>query len=58
VDSGREALEENAALCAKNAFVAHAIDGQIKAVEAIRHGASVVDAEGYEQFQVCIECRQ
>lgn len=52
VDSGREALEENAALCAKNTFVRHAVDGQIEALEAIRHGAGVVDAEGYDDFQV------
>jgi autophagy-related protein 17 len=54
VDSGREALEENAALCAKNTFVRHAVDGQIEALEAIRHGASVVDAEGSEDFQVTL----
>jgi autophagy-related protein 17 len=52
VDSGRSALEENAALCAKNAFVRHAVDGQIEALEAIRHGAALVDAEGFEEFQV------
>ncbi|RDI86721.1 hypothetical protein Vi05172_g3151 [Venturia inaequalis] len=55
VDSGREALEENAALCAKNTFVRHALDGQIEALEAIRHGASVVDAEGYDDFQTTVE---
>lgn len=52
VDSGREALEENAALCAKNTFVGHAVDGQMEALEAIKHGASVVDAEGFADFQV------
>lgn len=52
VDSGREALEENAALCAKNTFVRHVVDGQIEALDAIRHGASIVDAEGFEDFQV------
>lgn len=52
VDSGREALEENAVLCARNTFVRHAVDGQIEALEAIRHGASVVDAQGFEDFQV------
>lgn len=55
MDSGREALEENAALCAKNTFVRHAVDGQIEALEAIRHGASVVDAEGSDDFQVAIQ---
>jgi autophagy-related protein 17 len=52
VDSGRSALEENAALCAKNAFVRHAVDGQLEALEAIQHGAAMVDAEGFEEFQV------
>jgi autophagy-related protein 17 len=52
VDSGRQALEENAALSAQNSFVRHAVDRQIEALEAIRHGASVADAEGFEDFQV------
>jgi len=52
VDSGRHALEENAVLSAKNAFVKHAIHKQIEAFDAIRYGASIVDAEGNDEFQV------
>ena len=52
VDSGRQALEENAVLSAKNAFVKHAIHKQIEAFDAIRYGASIVDVEGNDEFQV------
>jgi len=52
VDNGRQALEENAVLSAKNAFVRHAIHKQIEAFDAIRYGASIVDAEGNDEFQV------
>lgn len=52
VDSGRQALEENAILSAQNAFVRHAIHKQIEAFDAIRYGASIMDAEGNDEFQV------
>jgi autophagy-related protein 17 len=52
VETGRGALEENAALCAKNAFVRQQVDGQVEVLEAIRHGTSIVDAEGHDEFQV------
>lgn len=52
VDAGRQALEENAALSAKNTFVRHTIDKQIEGLEAIRHGSSIVDAECHNDFQV------
>jgi autophagy-related protein 17 len=52
VETGRGALEENAALCAKNTFVRQQVGGQVEALEAIRYGASMVDAEGHDEFQV------
>jgi autophagy-related protein 17 len=54
VDLGRGALEENAARYAQRTYVRHAVDGQLEALEAIRHGAAVADAEGYEEFEVHI----
>lgn len=54
VNGGRDALEENAALCAKNAFVRHALDKQMQSLEAIRYGATVVDSDGFDEFQVRI----
>ena len=54
VDSGREALEDNASLCARNSFVRSALDKQVDSLEAIRYGATVVDAEGHDEFQVRI----
>ena len=52
VDTGREALEHNATLCARNVFVRSTLDKQIDSLEAIRYGATIVDAEGYDEFQV------
>jgi autophagy-related protein 17 len=52
VDSGREALTENASLCAKNAFLRSALDKQVDSLEAIHYGASVIDAEGQNEFEV------
>jgi hypothetical protein len=58
VDSGREALEENAALCAKNTFVRRALDKQVESLEAIRYGAAAVDVEGWDEFQVFLYIMQ
>ena len=55
--SGRDALEENATLCAKNTFVRQALDGQLVVLEAIRHGTLVVDSEGHDEFEVSISHR-
>lgn len=52
VDAGRQALEENATLSAKNAFVRHTIDKQIEGLEAVKLGSNAVDAECHSDFQV------
>jgi hypothetical protein len=53
VESGRVALEENAVLSASNTFSRNAIDTQIDALTAIRHGGQVVEQEGYQELKVC-----
>ena len=57
VDGGREALEENASLFARNAFVRSVLDRQVDSLEAIQYGATVVDAECYDEFQVRVRTR-
>jgi len=52
VDAGRQALEENAKLSAKNAFIRQAIEKQIEGLEAIKHGSTAVDEECHSDFQV------
>ncbi|KAF2433646.1 hypothetical protein EJ08DRAFT_61992 [Tothia fuscella] len=55
VETGRGVLEANAALCAKNTFVRQQVDRQVAALEAIRHGASIVDEEGHDEFQLTVQ---
>jgi autophagy-related protein 17 len=52
VDTGRDAVEENAILAAKNSFVRYAVDVQMESLEAIKHGSSLVQAEGRQELQV------
>jgi autophagy-related protein 17 len=52
VETGRDAVEENAILAAKNSFVRYAVDVQMESLEAIRHGGGLVQAEGREELQV------
>jgi len=52
VHSGRQALEENARLSAKNTFVRRTIDKQIEGLEAIKYGSTAVDEECHSDFQV------
>ncbi|KAF2104130.1 APG17-domain-containing protein [Rhizodiscina lignyota] len=54
VTAAREALEENAVLAAKNAFVKRAISEQITAVEAVRTGVEVVAVEGKDEFKATV----
>jgi autophagy-related protein 17 len=56
VDNGREALEDNASLCAKNSFVKCALDKQVDSLEAVRYGATLVDTEANDEFTVRVAC--
>ena len=56
VTAAREALEENAVLAAKNAFVRRAISEQVTAVEAVRTGIETVATEGKDEFKVQYAC--
>src|ERR1700760_2013487 len=49
VDAGRQALEENARLAAKDSFVRHALDIQVESLQAIRHGTKVVESGGHKE---------
>lgn len=52
VTSARAALEEDAVLSAQNAFVKRAVDEQVNALEAIRHGVEQTAVEGQAEFKV------
>jgi autophagy-related protein 17 len=52
VDAGREAIEENAVLHARNTFVRRAVDVQVGSLLAIRHGARLVESDGQKELEV------
>jgi autophagy-related protein 17 len=52
VTSARELLEENAILTAKNASIRNIVDEQVNALEAVRRGIDVVEADVQTEFKV------
>lgn len=52
VNSARELLEENAILAAKNSSIRTIVDEQVDALEAVRRGIDVVEAEVQAEFKV------
>ncbi|KIW04747.1 hypothetical protein, variant 1 [Verruconis gallopava] len=55
VESGRASLVENAALCARNAYVRRVLERQVECLEAIGYGATEIDTEGFEAFQATVQ---
>lgn len=53
VTSARELLEENAVLAAQNTSVRNMVDEQVDALEAVRRGIDVVEADVQAEFKVC-----
>ncbi|KAF2868111.1 autophagy-related protein 17 [Massariosphaeria phaeospora] len=51
VTSARELLEENAVLAAKNSSIRNIVDEQVDALEAVRRGIDVVEAEVQAEFK-------
>ncbi|KAF2655657.1 hypothetical protein K491DRAFT_598440 [Lophiostoma macrostomum CBS 122681] len=51
VNTARELLEENAVLAAKNASIRNIVDEQVDALEAVRRGIDVVEAEVQAEFK-------
>ncbi|KAF2265080.1 hypothetical protein CC78DRAFT_494140, partial [Lojkania enalia] len=51
VNTSRELLEENASLSAKNSSIRNIIDEQVDALEAVRRGIDVVEAEVQAEFK-------
>lgn len=51
VTSARELLEENAVLAAKNESIRNIVDQQIDALEAVRRGVDVVEANVQSEFK-------
>lgn len=51
VTTARELLEENAILAAKNAALRNIIHGQVAALEAVRRGIDVIEAEVQSEFK-------
>ena len=52
VETGRDAVEENAVLAARNSFVRYAVDMQMESLEGIRCGGGAVRREGRDELQV------
>jgi autophagy-related protein 17 len=52
VTSARALLEENAVLAAKNASIRNIVDEQVDALEAVRRGIDVVEADVQAEFKV------
>lgn len=52
VNSARELLEENAVLSAKNAAIRNIVEEQVDALEAVRRGIDVVEADVQAEFKV------
>lgn len=53
VTSARELLEENAMLAAKNASIRNIVDQQMDALEAVRRGIDLIEADVQNEFKVC-----
>ncbi|PVH92731.1 hypothetical protein DM02DRAFT_677294 [Periconia macrospinosa] len=51
VTSARELLEENAILSAKNASIRNIVDEQMDALEAVRRGIDVIEADVQNEFK-------
>ncbi|KAF2634507.1 hypothetical protein P280DRAFT_474571 [Massarina eburnea CBS 473.64] len=51
VTSARELLEENAVLAAKNASIRNMVDEQVDALEAVRRGIDVIEADVQSEFK-------
>ncbi|KAF2107673.1 autophagy-related protein 17 [Lophiotrema nucula] len=51
VNTARELLEENAVLAAKNSSIRSIVDEQVDALEAVRRGIDVVEAEVQAEFK-------
>jgi autophagy-related protein 17 len=52
VNTARGLLEENAILAAKNSSIRAIVDEQVDALEAVRRGIDVVEAEVQAEFKV------
>jgi autophagy-related protein 17 len=52
VNTARELLEENAILAAKTSSIRAIVDEQVDALEAVRRGIDVVEAEVQAEFKV------
>lgn len=52
VTAARELLEENAILAAKNSSLRNIVDEQVDALEAVRRGIDVIEAEVQTEFKV------
>tara|TARA_R110002003_G_scaffold1193_4_gene22756 strand:+ start:3512 stop:3853 length:342 start_codon:yes stop_codon:yes gene_type:complete len=52
VNTARELLEENAVLAAKNTSIRNIVEQQVDALEAVRRGIDVVEAEITVEFKV------
>lgn len=52
VNTARELLEENAVLAAKNTCIRNIVEQQVDALEAVRRGIDVVEAEVTVEFKV------
>ncbi|KAF2454106.1 putative kinase activator [Lineolata rhizophorae] len=51
VNAARAALEDNAALAAKNAFLQRAVERQVASLDAVREGVEKVGMEGQAEFK-------
>jgi autophagy-related protein 17 len=52
VEAARDAIEENAILHAKTVFVRYALDLQTEMLDAVRHGARLIESDGHQELQV------
>lgn len=52
VNTARQLLEENAVLAAKNTSIRNIVEQQVDALEAVRRGIDVVEAEVEVEFKV------
>jgi autophagy-related protein 17 len=52
VNTARELLEENAVLAAKNTSIRNIVEQQVDALEAVRRGIDLVEAEITVEFKV------
>lgn len=52
VASARQSLEENAILNARTSFARKSIEKQLESLEAVRYGASLIDTQSQEEFEV------